>query len=148
MLTTFFSKCQQRLTHRTWGKPALMASPHCPLSEPQVLITPGSAPWLLQSVGALPTSSLSTGSDLQARVSFQAIPVFLTQVISCHKAMHSTAKFFPTNSRWKTWPRGGSGQPKSLRTPIPAPGLLMVPTGTMHRCVRNPSRAPVLACPL
>lgn len=67
-------------------------------------------PWLCPMVAAVGGSpaNVYAESDLQVRVSLQPIPAFLTQVISWQKAINSTANTFPINTRWKTWPGGGS----------------------------------------
>lgn len=68
---------------------------------------------------------MSTGSDTEARAGpvflimeiLPANPIFLNQVLSQHKLMHSMAKAFPADARWKMWPRWGGQPPKSTDNP-------------------------------
>lgn len=127
MLTASFSRCWQQCSrwHReAWsdGTSLLPTAWALQVWEPLALPHSHCSQWE-------PCQHLQWAQgQAQGKSSLQVIPAFLTQVITCHKAIHRNAKAFPTNSWWKTWPGWGSWQPKSLQKSTLAPAWLVVLT--------------------
>lgn len=114
--------------------------------SPAGLRAPGSAPRSLQSVGALPTSSLSTGSGSRKRLPSSDSSI---SDPGHHLAQSNTkhCQSFPNQHLVENVARGRQLTAQIPAKTHPGPWLAGSPGSIMHGCVRNPSIAPILTQP-